>query len=158
MDFQGRRRYPFTKEQDQRLVELVETKLCNGRPDWKSIAEIMGKTSKQCRERFNTYLAPDITHKAWTEEEDQRLRDLVEEHGKRWAMLRAFFPGKSDNMIKNRYNFHVDPAKFKKIKPKKSTNRKNTVPVQHQEEEEQSDDVSFEIFYIDEPIEQYQVF
>lgn len=105
----SKKRTMFTKEQDRMLVNLVKT--FNDKPNWKIIANKMGKSPKQCRERFRTYLAPGVTNPEWTPEEDERLRRLVAEIGKHWAQLREYFPGKSDNHIKNRYNFHIDPIR-----------------------------------------------
>jgi hypothetical protein len=36
-------------------------------------------------------------------EEDNNLTNLVEENGQRWAILSQFFPGRTDVIIKNRY-------------------------------------------------------
>ena len=107
---QQKKRQPFTPEQDQFITNLVNQS--NGkRPNWKLIAEHLGKTARQCRERYRMYLAPSLTNQVWTQEEDQLLLDLVKKNGKHWAKFKPYFPGRSDNNIKNRYNFHLVPIR-----------------------------------------------
>ena len=40
----------------------------------------------------------------WTVEEDLLILTLVEHHGKRWAMISARLPGRTDNGVRNRWN------------------------------------------------------
>ena len=113
-----KKRQLFTSEQDNMIKDFVANSI-GRKPNWKSIAAKIGKTPRQCRERYRMYLSPNLTNKAWTEEEDELLRRLVEREGKRWASFKSFFPGRSDNCIKNRYNYHIEPIRGqkKRVKP-----------------------------------------
>lgn len=50
------------------------------------------------------YLASGLKKELWTEEEDERLLRLVELYGKHWSRLTPYFPGRSQNALKNEWN------------------------------------------------------
>jgi hypothetical protein len=62
-----------------------------------------GRTRRQCRERWIHYLLPKVSTSPWTHDEDARLQAAVERDGPRWKCLEAFFPGRKENHLKNRY-------------------------------------------------------
>ena len=95
----------FTHEEDNILRKAVAE---YGLSNWDRIASVLnGRTPRQCRDRWNKYLSPDLRDVMWTDAEDQRLLGLVEQLGPKWARLRVYFPGRSDINIKNRYKYLV---------------------------------------------------
>ena len=59
----------FTPEEDQRLMSLV---MKYGTRDWLYISQkMMSRNPRQCRERWNNYLNPNLTAEPWTIEEDR---------------------------------------------------------------------------------------
>jgi hypothetical protein len=50
------------------------------------------------------YLSPDVIQCNWTIDEDEHLIQKVEDLGRRWRQLEAYFPGRTDISLKNRYN------------------------------------------------------
>jgi hypothetical protein len=90
-----------------RSIELATVKGENW--TWREIAAgVGGRNGRQCRQRYEQYLSPGIVRGEWTEEEDARLGDSYEEYGPKWAHLsRTFFPGRSSQAVKNRWNHHV---------------------------------------------------
>lgn len=93
-------RQMFSPQEDQHLCLLVS--LCG--QHWKLIAQEMnGRTTRQCRERYQNYLAPGLRCDPWTEDEDHLLEKLVSEHGFKWAALSKFFDHRSDVNVKNRW-------------------------------------------------------
>lgn len=93
-------RRQFTYEEDKALREAV----AKYGENWEQIAaDMKGRTVRQCRDRWNKYLSPEIKDTIWMDEEDDRLLALIEQHGTKWARLSQFFPGRSDINIKNRY-------------------------------------------------------
>lgn len=57
---------------------------------------------KACRDRFFNHLDPSLNHGQWTPEEDKLLLELHEKHANKWAVIRASFVGRSDDMLKRR--------------------------------------------------------
>ena len=94
----------FSIKEDAMIIYLVN----NIGTNWREIAKMIpGRTERQCRERYKTYLDPNLRHDPWTPEEDKLLIKLYNEIGPRWAEMTKSFPGRSDNSIKNRYNTHI---------------------------------------------------
>jgi hypothetical protein len=97
-----KRRYSFTPDEDDRLRELVSK---YGTEDWSRIASKMRKReTRQCRERWINYLAPNVVRTAWTPEEDTLLAQKVSEIGRKWQRVAQFFAGRTDINVKNRWN------------------------------------------------------
>jgi hypothetical protein len=91
----------FDDHEDERIRQLVGK---HGSDNWKQVADEMpGRTARQCRERWMSYLDPHIHNGPWTPEEDQLLRHKFETCGPRWRELEVFFPNRSDINLKNRW-------------------------------------------------------
>ncbi|OHS93755.1 Myb proto-oncogene protein [Tritrichomonas foetus] len=96
----------FSKEEDAKLVEIVNS--LKPFPGWDEISQKMGtRTARQCRERWMSYLSPDIRVEKWTQEEDQILIELVEKYGNKWIQIAAHFDGRSNSDVKNRWYSHL---------------------------------------------------
>ncbi|OHT10204.1 hypothetical protein TRFO_20588 [Tritrichomonas foetus] len=104
-NLQRKRRRLFTCQEDKLLISLVER---HGVNSWIKIAEMIpGRTSRQCKERYNTYLSPDVNNSPWSESEDELLLAKVIEIGKKWAEISRCFNGRTANSVKNRYHLHL---------------------------------------------------
>ena len=106
---QKKYRYVFTAREDAVLEDCVES---IGTSDWDSIAKnIPGRTARQCRERWTTYLSPDVNRTPWTPEEDGLLFDLLKTHGTKWGAIVPYFKNRTQNNVKNRWNTVIRKAK-----------------------------------------------
>lgn len=94
-------RQKFTQEEDEIMYRFVEE---NGPTGWHRIVPLIpSRTARQCRERWKNYLAPNVNHDPWTPEEDRLLEEKVQQFGQSWSKIVAFFPNRTDVIIKNRY-------------------------------------------------------
>ena len=96
---------PFSVEEDQLLIRFVAV---HGARNWSSLARQMGtRTPKQCRERWHNHLDPNINKGPWTFEEDRIVAMKQKELGNRWADIARFLPGRTDTLVKNRWNTSI---------------------------------------------------
>ena len=96
---------PFTLEEDQKLLQFVAT---HGPQNWGQLAQRMGnRTAKQCRERWNNQLNPSINKGPWTRQEDIIIAEKQQILGNRWAEIAKYLPGRTDTLVKNRWNTSV---------------------------------------------------
>ena len=94
------KRLRFSKEDDIQLKEFVQ----KYGEDWNLIASLMeGKNSRQVKDRYMKYLSPDLNHNPWIIEEDELLKQKINEMGKKWNLLVKFFPNRTDIALKNRW-------------------------------------------------------
>ena len=91
----------FTPEEDRKLESLIQK---YGAGDWLNISQMMGtRNPRQCRERWNNYLNPQLRVDPWTIEEDQLLVMKYQELGPHWAKIARCFMHRSDNSVRNRW-------------------------------------------------------
>ncbi|KAG0309453.1 Myb-like DNA-binding domain protein [Dissophora globulifera] len=75
-----------------------------GEARWVKIQQhVLGRTDVQCRERYVNVLSPGVKQGPWTDEENARLVELVEKHGRNWMLVVAQMGGRTDNQCARRY-------------------------------------------------------
>jgi myb proto-oncogene protein len=96
----------FSKEEDYMLQQAVTE---FGPDCWREVArKLPNRTTKQCRERWQNCLSPDVKKGKkgpWTAEEDHLLLEKHREYGNRWATIAGSLPGpgRTGMAVKHRY-------------------------------------------------------
>ena len=96
-------RKKFTREEDERLLQLVEV---YGEYDWERIAATLGtRNARQCHDRWKFYINPQLNKSPFTREEDLLLISLVQQYGGMWVQISKKFHQRSDVQMKNRWKY-----------------------------------------------------
>ncbi|CAO2166979.1 unnamed protein product [Urochloa humidicola] len=98
----------WTPEEDETLRKAVET--FKGR-NWKKIAEFFhDRTEVQCLHRWQKVLNPELIKGPWTQEEDDKIIDLVHKYGPtKWSVIAKSLPGRIGKQCRERWHNHLNP-------------------------------------------------
>ncbi|KAM3333641.1 hypothetical protein ACQJBY_028627 [Aegilops geniculata] len=98
----------WTSQEDETLRKAVET--FNGR-SWKKIAEFFpDRTEVQCLHRWQKVLNPELIKGPWTQEEDDKIIDLVKKYGPtKWSVIARSLPGRIGKQCRERWHNHLNP-------------------------------------------------
>jgi hypothetical protein len=92
----------FNPDEDHMLRVLVST---YGTNDWQEVARFLpGRNVRQCRDRWNHYLANDAVDVSWTATDDLLLEKKVAELGPDWDRVALSFPNRTAGEV----HFHWD--------------------------------------------------
>lgn len=117
----GLKKGKWSSDEDEQLVRLVQEQLktigeTNGkRIVWNKVSSgFEGRSCKQCRERWINHLDPSVKKTEWTHDEDLMLLQLYETIPSKWAKIARQIPGRTENMVKVRWNALNRQAKKRK--------------------------------------------
>jgi alkylhydroperoxidase/carboxymuconolactone decarboxylase family protein YurZ len=106
----------WTADEAKKLKDAV---LSHGSREWAAIAALVpGRTKIQCQSKWRDDLGSSIdpmTARAgtWTEDEDSKLKDAVQEHGsKNWDAIAALVPGRTRNQCRHRWKYYFMLSRF----------------------------------------------
>ncbi|OMJ77478.1 hypothetical protein SteCoe_22914 [Stentor coeruleus] len=98
---------PWNHEEDVVLKDLIAE---YGVKKWAKIAKVLNekfnshRKGKNCRERWNNHLNPEINKGEWSYEEDLILLKEFKNIGKKWSSISKVLSGRTENAVKNRWN------------------------------------------------------
>ncbi|CAD8076759.1 unnamed protein product [Paramecium primaurelia] len=105
---------PWTPVEDNILQTIIQDfENQNKGNQWSQMAQILNKINnqqvhrngKQCRERWNNHLNPNINRNPWQLSEDLDLMCQAKKLGKKWALIsKKLKIARSENNVKNRFN------------------------------------------------------
>ncbi|EAY03679.1 Myb-like DNA-binding domain containing protein [Trichomonas vaginalis G3] len=91
----------WSPSEDEKLRSLV---ISSNKLNWRLIAlNIPNRNARQCQERWNYYLSPNVNNGEWTKEEDELLYEKYREFGTKWQQIAKFFRGRTNTNVKNRF-------------------------------------------------------
>ena len=95
------RHYKWSPAEDMLLKKLILSKSV---PNWTTIAKrFKNRNVRQCKDRWNYYLSPNVNNTEWTKEEDELLLEKYKEYGTKWSTIAKFFNNRTNTNVKNRY-------------------------------------------------------
>jgi len=93
----------WTKDQDSQLLDLVENEKKIGKTiRWKNIAQCLNMDYTKCYSRYRQ-INPKINKGYWSKEEDKKLKELVNIHGRKWAKISRILVTRSGKQIRHHY-------------------------------------------------------
>ncbi|GLT89580.1 hypothetical protein SLE2022_075580 [Rubroshorea leprosula] len=98
----------WTPEEDETLRNAVAA--YKGK-SWKKIAEFFPDRSEvQCLHRWQKVLNPDLVKGPWTQEEDDKIIELVAKYGPtKWSVIAKSLPGRIGKQCRERWHNHLNP-------------------------------------------------
>ncbi|ESQ40149.1 hypothetical protein EUTSA_v10013211mg [Eutrema salsugineum] len=99
----------WTPGEDETLRQAVEK--YKGKR-WKKIAEFFpDRTEVQCLHRWQKVLNPELVKGPWTQEEDDKIAELVKKYGPaKWSVIARSLPGRIGKQCRERWHNHLNPG------------------------------------------------
>lgn len=106
----------WSKEEDGLLSNLVN----EDQHKWGHMAKILNseihsnlmiRSGKQCKERWNNYLNPLVNRGPWTLAEDVQVMKYFKEHGQKWSLISKNMKNRTEGVVKNRIKSLVNKIK-----------------------------------------------
>jgi hypothetical protein len=90
----------WSHKEDMQLIKLIKL---HGK-NWCKLSKLMiNRTGKQIRDRYLNSLDPNLKRSKFTPNEDLLIQKLYKKYGSKWTLIAGKLPGRSGDMIKNRF-------------------------------------------------------
>ncbi|KAI6173458.1 hypothetical protein M3Y98_01083800 [Aphelenchoides besseyi] len=101
---------PWTSDEDEKLVSLVQTFTTENNINWRRVAAHMSdRTRDQCEVRYSRSLDARLNHGRWVESEDLLLLSAVNKYGPQdWVRIANMVPGRNSVQCRARWIDSLD--------------------------------------------------
>ncbi|CAJ1940290.1 unnamed protein product [Cylindrotheca closterium] len=137
-----RKRNKWAEEEDAILLDTVRQE-SSGKINWPLVAHRVNqesgqepRTGKQCRERWQNHLRPNIKKGNWTAQEEDMIRVLFDAYGPKWSSMSKLMKSRTDNDIKNKWYSMQRTEKSKKRKVAETMAIKRSLKTRSKERQE----------------------
>eukprot|EP00980_Cylindrotheca_fusiformis_P011928 scaffold2830_cov131-Cylindrotheca_fusiformis.AAC.49 len=122
-----RKRKVWSSQEDTILVDCLQ-KVGACKINWTAVARKVNRksddsprTGKQCRERWQNHLRPNIKKGNWSREEEEMIISLYQTFPNEWSSISKIMKNRTDNDIKNKWNSMQRSLALKKAKRARTT-------------------------------------
>ncbi|XP_049516034.1 snRNA-activating protein complex subunit 4-like [Dermacentor silvarum] len=93
----------FTKEEDMKLLKLINEHTVDGEIQWNKVTFFMpSRTRMQLCYRWERVLSPNLRRGKFSEDEDKMLVIAVEAYGHDWVTVKEYLPGRTAHQCRER--------------------------------------------------------
>ncbi|KAJ3064983.1 hypothetical protein HK102_008061, partial [Quaeritorhiza haematococci] len=105
-------RVKWTEGEDERLRAAIRL---YGVGKWTKISAFVGtRSAGACCKRWRGCVPPTIKKGAWSEADDEKLKEAIDTYGERqWTVIAAMIPGRTGSQCHDRWKFCLCPQKRK---------------------------------------------
>ncbi|XP_038575086.1 transcriptional activator Myb-like isoform X2 [Micropterus salmoides] len=99
----------WTKDEDEKLHRLLKE---FGSNSWSSVSlHFKGQRSDvECQRRWQQIKNPELVKGPWTQEEDEKVIELVHKYGvKRWSLIAKHLHSRNGKQCRERWHNHLNP-------------------------------------------------
>ncbi|KAK5860507.1 hypothetical protein PBY51_021977 [Eleginops maclovinus] len=98
----------WTKDEEEKLHRLVKE---FGTDSWPSVSLHVKRSEGECQRRWQQIKNPELVKGPWTQAEDDRVIDLVQNYGvKRWSLIAKHLLSRNGKQCRERWHNHLNPA------------------------------------------------
>ncbi|XP_069575445.1 myb-related protein A-like [Brachyistius frenatus] len=100
----------WTRDEDEKLHRLIKEL---GSNSWSSVSiHFKGQRSKvECQRRWQQIKNPELVKGPWSQQEDQRVTELVQKYGmKRWSLIAKHLHTRNGKQCRERWHNHLNPS------------------------------------------------
>ncbi|KAK5889682.1 hypothetical protein CesoFtcFv8_015665 [Champsocephalus esox] len=98
----------WTKDEEEKLHRVVKE---FGSNRWPSVSLHLKRSEGECQRQWQQIKNPELVKGPWTQTEDERVIDLVQNYGvKRWSLIAKHLLSRNGKQCRERWHNHLNPA------------------------------------------------
>ena len=106
---------PWSKKEDKQLLDNINKFLNNNKKIIWTKVVVSGRNFKQCKERYENQLNPNINKSEFTNDEINLIIQKQKEFGNKWKKISSFLNNRTEGQVKNKWHSIVNKCKRDKI-------------------------------------------